>query len=234
MTDKELEKLLGLSSPPIAIGLLDETPEGVGRWEGGAAPAGCSFWRLAMRGGTFYTVPADHWNCAVGTHTHGLGEGAPEGQLMDTVKLMVSNGYLRESEAPGIPALDRGPKYVAYAPLGQARFRADVVILAAKPAAAMLVYEAAVRSGLAKGPVEGLGRPACAVVPFALGRKQPALSFGCKGNRTFTGLPDEEMYLCVPGGDWVKLLSALGEIGEANRAMGEYYAQRRSLFPILN
>ena len=234
MTDKELEKLLGLSSPPIAIGLLDEAPEGLGRWEGGAAPAGCSFWRLAMRGGAFYTVPADHWNCAVGTHTHALGEGAPEGQLMDTVKLMVSNGYLRESEAPGIPVLDRAPKYVAYAPLGEAAFRADVVILAAKPAAAMLVYEAAVRAGLAKGPVEGLGRPACAVVPFTLGQKQPALSFGCKGNRTFTGLPDEEMYLCVPGEDWAKLVTALDEIGEANRAMGEYYAQRRSLFPILN
>ncbi len=234
MTHHDLEKLLGLSSPPVAVGLLDAPPSGMARWEGGAAPAGCSFWRLAMRGRAFYTEPSDHWNCAVGAYTHRLAEGAPEGQLEEALGLMTGAGYLRMGEAPGIPVLERAPRYLAYAPAGEAPFTADVVIVAAKPAAAMLLYEAALRAGLAEGPVEGLGRPACAVVPFALARKRAALSFGCKGNRTFTGLPDEEMYFCVPGPAWDPLLEALGEIGAANDAMGQYYAQRRTLFPILN
>jgi uncharacterized protein (DUF169 family) len=64
--------LLGLHHPPIAIGFLTDPPAGVPRWTGQAVAAGCVFWRKAMEGQTFYTAPADHYNCAVGCHTHRL------------------------------------------------------------------------------------------------------------------------------------------------------------------
>ena len=69
----ELQQALGLSKPPVAlIGFLTEAPAGVEAWSGGAVPAGCSFWRAAMDGRSFYTVPSDHYNCAVGAYTHGI------------------------------------------------------------------------------------------------------------------------------------------------------------------
>ena len=54
---------------PVAVTFLDLPPEGVPKFTG-AEPAGCSFWRLAAEGRTFYTVPSDHFNCAVGSYTH--------------------------------------------------------------------------------------------------------------------------------------------------------------------
>ena len=59
-----LQDALGLSAPPIAIGFSDEPPAGLDRWQGGAVPAGCVFWKEAMNGRAFYTVPADHYNCS--------------------------------------------------------------------------------------------------------------------------------------------------------------------------
>ena len=38
----------------------------------GTQPSGCSFWRLAAEGRTFYTVPENHFNCAVGAYTHNI------------------------------------------------------------------------------------------------------------------------------------------------------------------
>jgi len=37
-------------------------PAGVPNFTG-TEPSGCSFWRLAASGRTFYTVPGDHYNC---------------------------------------------------------------------------------------------------------------------------------------------------------------------------
>ena len=58
----QITALLGLRHPPIAIGFLTEPPAGVPRWTSPAVAAGCVFWRKAMEGQTFYTVPADHYN----------------------------------------------------------------------------------------------------------------------------------------------------------------------------
>ena len=67
---KELEKKfaarLALGRRPVAVTFLDAEPAGVPKFSG-TEPAGCSFWRLAAAGRTFYTVPADHFNCAVGS-----------------------------------------------------------------------------------------------------------------------------------------------------------------------
>src|SRR5213595_460213 len=103
-----LQEALHLSAPPSAIGCCDERPAGLPRWQGGAVPAGCGFWREAMRGHAFYTVPADHYNCAVGAYTHAIDLPAERGsQLDDTVKFMVLKEYLRMEEVPGIPTLEK-------------------------------------------------------------------------------------------------------------------------------
>jgi uncharacterized protein (DUF169 family) len=222
-------RTLGLSKQPIAVGFFDEAPAGIEQWSGGAVPAGCSFWREAMNGNTFYTVPADHHNCAVGSYTHNIPLPAQSTALNDTIGFMVNGGYLQMAEVPMIPVLAKSPRYVAYGPADESRFPADVVVIAAKPAAMMLIYEAALRCGAGSITTPALGRPGCAVLPMAVNTQATALSFGCKGNRTFTGLPDEEMYLSVPGAKWDEVVAALRTIVDSNATMETHYKQHEAV-----
>jgi uncharacterized protein (DUF169 family) len=220
--------LLGLGKPPIAIAFLDAPPADIPRWQGGAVPAGCAFWQKAMSGDTFYTVAADHYNCAVGSHTHGIALPAERAhELNDTIAFMDRNDYVAMSEVSGIPTLPRSPAAVAYGPIDRAGFKPDVVLIAAKPAQAMLIYEAALKADAGSAVMGALGRPACAVLPLTTASGQTALSLGCKGNRTFTGLPDEEMYVAIPGDQWDAVLEKLAEAQEANASMERYYCDRK-------
>ena len=229
-----VEQMLGLSSPPIAVAFLDALPAGLAAWDGPAAPAGCAFWKQAMNGKSFYTSPSHHYNCAVGSHTHAIALPAERAkELEETVGFMVSNGYLRMEEVPGIPALTKAPAAVAYAPIDKANFQPDVVIVAANPAQAMMLYEAALRAGVGQALTSVLGRPGCASLPLAMQSGTAAMSFGCKGNRTFTGIDDSQMYFVVPGAAWQKVVDSLAATVESNLAMGAHYAHKAELFPIL-
>lgn len=221
------EQTLGLTKKPVAIGFFDDdAPAGVQQWTGGAVPAGCAFWREAWEGRTFYTVPADHYNCAVGSYTHNIPQPVErETALNDTIGFMISSGYLQMSEVPMIPVLPKTPKYVAYGPAEERRFRADVVVIAATPAAMMMIYEAALRAGVGNLATPALGRPGCAVLPMAINSGSSALSFGCKGNRTFTGLPAQELYLAIPGTKWDAVADTLRVIANANATMEAHYKQ---------
>lgn len=219
------EQTLGLTKKPIAVGFFDDdAPAGVDQWTGGAVPASCAFWREAWEGRTFYTVPADHYNCAVGAYTHNIPQPVErETALNDTIAFMISSGYLQMAEVPMIPVLPKTPKYVAYGPAEERRFRADVVVIAATPAAMMMIYEAALRAGVGNIAMPALGRPGCAVLPMAFNSGSSSLSFGCKGNRTFTGLPEQELYLAIPGTKWDTVADTLRVIANANATMEAHY-----------
>ena len=224
---------LALTKPPIAIAFLAQAPAGIPKWSGPAAPAGCSFWREAMNGKAFYTEPSDHYNCAVGSYTHAITLPPERGsQLEDTIRFMVGNSYIEMAEVPGIPTLEQSPAYVAYAPAESAPFQPDVVLVAARPGGAMLLYEAALRAGAGNALTNILGRPGCAVVPLTRKSGAAALSFGCKGNRTFTGLPDDELYVAIPGNRWDAVCDKFAEIARANLAMAEYYRSQQARFPL--
>jgi uncharacterized protein (DUF169 family) len=217
---------LDLSRSPIAVAFLDAPPEGLEKWSG-AAPAGCAFWRAAMDGRAFYTVAHDHYNCAVGSYTHALPLPPDRGAVLeDTIGFMVGNGYIQIAEVPSIPVLAKTPAVIAYAPVKQARFDPAVVLFAAKPYAAMILYEAALRAGAGNALTHALGRPGCAVLPLSVNGGSAALSFGCKGNRTFTGLPDDELYVAIPGSKWRDVERAIEAILAANSAMETHYRQK--------
>ncbi len=217
-----MQQAFGISKRPIAIGFLQAPPSGMHPWPAGSVPAGCSFWKAAWEGQSFYTVASDHYNCAVGAYTHGISLPAERGPVLsDTIGFMVDQGYLRMPEVPGIPVISPAPEYIAYSPAEDAPFAPDVVLIAARPASAMLLYEAALRAGAGDALTPAMGRPACAVLPLAL--KSTAMSFGCKGNRTFTGLPDDELYMAIPGGKWDAMMKAAESIVRANTAMEAHY-----------
>lgn len=226
-----LQKILALTSPPIAIGFSDRPPAGVERWQGGPVPAGCVFWREAMNGRRFYTESADHYNCAIGAHTHGISLPAERGsQLLETLQLMVVTEYLRMEEVPGIPTLPTTPAYIAYAPVESAGFPYDLVLIAARPASAMLIHEAALRAGAGNALANTMGRPACAALPLAKNTGMTSLSLGCMGNRTYTGLAAEDMYVCIPANHWESVVAGIGQIDKANGEMRAFYLERQAQF----
>jgi uncharacterized protein (DUF169 family) len=233
MLDKtdRIKETLGLRRTPIKVGFFAEPPPRVPQWTGGPAPAGCFFWARAMEGKTFYTVPSDHYNCAIGSYTHKIGLPADRaGELEATIGFMVETRYLDPAEIPGIPTLESPPGAIAYAPAGSAAFKGDVILLGATPAQSTLIYEAALKAGAAQIMNAAFSRPSCAILPVSAKEEVLALSFGCKGNRTFTGLPDEEMYISLPASKWDEITDRLLEVHRSNLTMGTYYQAHRAKF----
>jgi len=222
--ERQLTERLGISRRPVAVTFREAAPPGVARFEG-TQPSGCSFWRLAREGRVFYTVPADHHNCPIGSYTHGIN--LPPGraaELEQTLGLMSSLGYVRMEEVPGIPRLPQAPGVVVYAPLAEAPVDPDVVLVAGRPGRVMLLLEAAGRAGVAAQP-SLLGRPTCMALPAALG--SATASTACIGNRVYTDLGDDELYVVIPGRDLARVVEALETIVAANDTLAGYHRSRR-------
>jgi uncharacterized protein (DUF169 family) len=226
---KELERRIGatvkLPRRAVAVTFLEAEPSGVAKFEG-TQPSGCSFWRLAAEGRTFYTLPENHFNCAVGAYTHNITLSPErEKETGDTLKLMFDLGYVKPEEVPQIPRLPRAPKAILYSPLGETPAAPDVVLFACKPSAAMLLQEAAGRAGVAAA-APTLGRPTCMALPASL-QHGTVISLGCIGNRVYTGLAEEELYVVLRGGDLPAVAEALKTIDSANVALKDYAQGRR-------
>ena len=227
---KELEKRfterLALERRPVAVTFLDAAPSGIEKFSG-SEPAGCSFWRLAAGGRTFYTVPADHFNCAVGSYTHSI-QLPPErvGEIETTLKMMFNVGYVKPEEVPGIARLPKEPAAVVFAPLADAPLPPSVVLFACKTSSAMLLNEASIRAG-ASSTLPLLGRPSCMALPAALAHGTVS-TLGCIGNRVYTGLSAEEMYVVVPGNKLEAVSDALGIIATANATLEEFARGRQA------
>jgi len=226
----ELEQKIGtavkFARRPVAVTFLDSAPSGVAQFSG-TEPSGCSFWRLAAGGKTFYTLPENHFNCAVGAYTHNIPL-SPEraAETEQTLNMMFDLGYVKPEEVPQIPRLPKTPAAILYAPLGDSPNDPDVVLFACKPSAAMLLNEAAGRAGVASG-MPALGRPTCMALPATMAHGS-IMSLGCMGNRVYTGLGEDEMYLVLRGSDLQKVADALGVITSANSALQQYATGRRN------
>jgi uncharacterized protein (DUF169 family) len=223
--ERRLTASLGLQRRPVAVAFRDAPPMAIARL-GGSQPSGCSFWRLAARGGAFYTVAADHYNCPIGSYTHAIPlppERAPE--LEETVSLMADVGYIRMDDVPQIPRLPRAPAVVVYAALGETPVEPDVVVFSGRPGRIMLAYEAAMREGVA-AQMPLLGRPTCMALPTALAHGA-VVSTGCIGNRVYTELGDDEIYMAIPGRDLHHVVDALDVVATANAHLADYHSQRR-------
>ena len=223
--EQSLMSALSLPRRPVAVTFRDAAPAGVARFSG-TEPSGCSFWRLAAAGQAFYTVPSDHYNCPIGSHTHGINLPAPRAaELEQTLTLMGGIGYVRMEEVPGIPTLPKAPGAVVYAPLADTPLDPDVVLVAGRPGRLMLLLEAAGRAGVATQPGL-LGRPTCMALPAALAGGTIA-STACIGNRVYTDLGDDELYVTIPGRDLDRIVAELDTIVKANNTLADYHRGRR-------
>ena len=223
--ERQLAIDLELSRRPVAVTFLDTPPAGVEKYEG-VQPSGCSYWRMASDGRTFYTVAADHYNCSIGSHTHNITLPPERGrELEETLGFMTSIGYLRMEEVPMIPRLAETPGVVVYAPLGATPVAPDVVLFWGPPGKVMILQEAAIRAGVS-AELQTLGRPTCMILPAALAHGTVA-STGCVGNRVYTGLDDSDLYVAIPGRDLARVTQEASIIRTANATLLEYHRGRQ-------
>jgi uncharacterized protein (DUF169 family) len=227
MTSHPLQDILGLTSPPVAIRFQEQPPAGVPHLSQ-AGPSSCTYWKRAADGQTFYTEASDHYDCPVGAYTHGVD--LPPAQMQElhgVVGTMVQLGYIRAEEVPNIPRRKEAFGVTVYAPLGQARFVPDVVLVRGKARQLMLLEEAAQAAGVG-GSSPLMGRPTCAALPAAMQTGKAVSSLGCIGNRVYTDLGDDEFYYAIPGKSVAAVVDKLAGIVQANRELEKYHRARRS------
>jgi uncharacterized protein (DUF169 family) len=227
MLQTNLARLLKLERSPVAVGFLPEAPAGLPRISA-PLPAGCSYWRHAADGHAFYTLPEDHHGCAVGAYTQGVPQNADQQRdLEGLIGTMVELRYIKAEEVPSIPRRSTPFAVAAYAPLDQATFSPDVVIVRGTPRQLMLVAEAARAAGVFDAS-SIMGRPACAMIPHAITHGTGVASFGCIGNRVYTALGDDDLYVTIPGSGLAATLVQLETIVHANETLEEFHRSRLS------
>jgi hypothetical protein len=150
------------------------------------------------------------------------GMGPVVGQLVDT---MVQLRYLKKEEIPAIPTRKTPLRHAVYAPLAQAPVPPDVVLVRGNARQLMLVAEAAEAAGVA-GSAPTMGRPTCAVIPQAENSGHVSSSFGCIGNRVYTGAGDDEAYVAIPGAALARVVEALEVVVRANAELEKFHRAR--------
>jgi uncharacterized protein (DUF169 family) len=221
----QLMEELGLRKRPVAVKFADAAPPGIPHTNE-VAPSGCTYWKYAAEGRTFYTEAADHYGCPVGSYTHGIDlpeETARE--LEGLVGTMVQLEYLAMDEVPGIPQLKGKFGVAIYAPLAEAQFEPDAILVSGTAKQMMLLAEAAHAAGIASDS-SMVGRPTCAAIPAVMETGKTATNLGCIGNRVYTGMADDELYFVIAGSQLDTIVGKLGVIANANRELEKFHSAR--------
>jgi len=219
---------LQLDIPPIALAFVETVPETMPTVSGDV-PSACSFWRRAENE-VFFADAARHFNCPIGAMTMGFALPAEvQQQLGALVSTMTACAYVGADEPAHIPTVATHSAGIVYGPLKVFPLQPDVILLWLTPRQAMLLNEAVgAAQWTATRPAGVYGRPACAAVPLALNESSVALSLGCTGMRTFTGVREDRLLAVLPGAKADEVVSALTSTVRANEIMGELYAGRKA------
>jgi len=225
--NKVLCEALGLQIAPLAISFSSEAPQGVPAYEGtmpdasqdgrtGRVPAGCVFW---MHGSEkpFTTIPEDHYNCSVGSVTHGL-KTLEEVMGNEDVQKLVESEWVTPEEAMQLPVIQDRPDFITYAPLSQTPVDPDVILLRINGMQAMAIHDAF-------KDIEMAGKPQCHIIPISKEQGKVAISTGCMLSRVRTGMSPTEMTCTLPAKRIDEILQKLKARRRANSAVTAYANQ---------
>ena len=226
-TAAQLGELLQLRIPPVAVAFSDSPPEGIGHVED-VAPSGCTYWKQASEGRTFYTEAPDHTGCAIGAFTHGVDLSEEQQQeLNDLIGTMVELEYLDPAEVSDIPKLEGKFEVATYGPLAEVAFEPDAVLVCGTARQMMLLAEAAHSAGVCC-ETSMVGRPTCAAIPAVMRSGGSATNLGCIGNRVYTEISDDELYFIFAGSQLRPIVEKLATIVTANRELEKFHRARAS------
>ena len=217
-----LTAVLDLEIPPVVLRFVTDEPAGVPSLTG-TFPSACSLWREA-ESHTFYASAQSHHGCAVGTMVMGFPVDEVSDQLGAVMTAMAACDYLAPEEATLVPTVRKPAAGIVYGPLAEADGLPDVMLMWVNAKQAMLVGEAAGSAAWTSDATATSGRPGCAVLPRAMNGEEPAMSVGCIGMRTFTGISDHLMMVAVPGAVLADFVGSLEHLAASNGSMQEMYS----------
>jgi uncharacterized protein (DUF169 family) len=221
----QLAELLDLERPPVAITFRESAPDGIGKIDT-AAVSGCTYWKYAAEGQTFYTEASDHYGCPVGAHTHGIDLPPETAQELEgLVTTMVQLEYLDMQEVERIPRRAEPFGVVVYAPLSDVDYGPDVVLVSGRAKQLMLLAEAAHSAGV-DCETSMVGRPTCAAIPAVIESGRSTTNLGCIGNRVYTGIADDDLYFVINGSQIDHVVDRLKVIVNANRELEQFHRGR--------
>lgn len=208
----------------MAVTFCDRAPRDVPR--AAPEPAGCGYWRAAAEGKVFYTDAADHLGCPIGAHISNVPlDPESAGRLDEMLRTMVGLEYIREEEIQRLPRMEEPFRVAVYAPLDHAPVPPDLVLVRGNARQMMLLAESA-QAADAGSETPAMGRPTCAVIPAALRSGHVAASFGCVGNRVFTGAGPDEGWFAIPGAVLERVVDRLRTIVKANDTLLSFHRSR--------
>jgi len=228
----DLQDLLGLAVPPVAIAFLSHVPSGVARIERmrppatadgrtGAAAASCVFWIDGTQG-VFTTTAEDHGNCSVGGLTHGFKTMQEIARNAD-VAALCETGWVTPEAVAKIAVVREKPKSVVYGPLRDMPVEPSVILLRLNAKQQMLLHDA----------WPGLrfeGKPQCHIIAIAKESGEIAVSVGCMLSRVRTGMSNNEVTCAIPASLMSTLIERLRAARAADMAVAAYAAEDSKRF----
>jgi uncharacterized protein (DUF169 family) len=212
ISDK-LKEHLKLNKSPVAIKFVlreEDIPEGIKKLENGARH--CELVQKASQGEIFYTT-AEEQTCKGGASALGLVE-APEkvktGEMYQSLGRFSSMGSAKRT-IDEIPKIENMMYALVYAPLEDAKFDPDVIVIICNPAQAMILAQAMVYTlgGRVEADFSGIQSICADAVAGPFTRKRPNITLGCSGSRKFAEIQPEEVIVGLNGENIGCIVNAL-------------------------
>jgi uncharacterized protein (DUF169 family) len=228
----DLQELLGLAVPPVAIAFISRVPAGIERIqrtmpprtaEGrtGAVAASCVFWIEGTQG-VFATEAEDHGNCSVGSLTHGFKTMEEIAQNAD-VAALCQTGWVTPEAVAKVAVVREKPTSIVYGPLRDMPVEPSVILLRLNGKQQMLLHDA----------WRGLrfeGKPQCHIIAIAKESGELAVSVGCMLSRVRTGMSNNEVTCAIPASRMSLLIERLRAARAADNAVAAYAAEDSKRF----
>ena len=228
----DLQELLGLAVPPVAIAFISHVPAGIERIQRtmpprtadgrtGAVAASCVFWIEGTQG-VFGTEAEDHGNCSVGSLTHGFKTIEEIAQNAD-VAALCETGWVTPEAVAKVAVVREKPTSIVYGPLRDMPVEPSVILLRLNGKQQMLLHDA--WPGLCFE-----GKPQCHIIPIAKEGGEIAVSFGCMLSRVRTGMSNNEVTCAIPTSSVSLLIERLRAARAADNAVAAYAAEDSKRF----
>jgi uncharacterized protein (DUF169 family) len=228
----DLQDLLSLAVPPVAIAFVSHVPAGIGGigrtmppatadGRTGTVAAGCVFWIEGTQK-VFATETEDHGNCSIGSLTHGFKTMEEIAHNAD-VAALCETGWVTPEGVAKITVVREKPTSVVYGPLRDMPVEPSVILLQLNGKQQMLLHDA----------WPGLrfeGKPQCHIIPIAKEAGEIAVSVGCMLSRVRTGMSNNEVTCAIPASRVSALIERLRATRAADNAVAAYAAEDSKRF----
>ena len=215
---RELKEILNLKTSPVAVGLAaDENDIPQGMEKIGESTRHCQMVDNVRRNGSaFYTILDDH-QCKGGAAVMGMSE---MGEKLKNGEFYFHLNHFGNVEAAR-KTMEKVPyvtpfsvKSIMYAPLEQATFIPDIVVIVTTPRHVMELSQALLHTSGGRIHSSFAGKQSLCgdgvALPYTTG--EVGVTVGCSGSRKYTQIVDEEMIISIPVARLPDLVSAAGSM----------------------